>query len=99
MSWQVEGCGFRILDRDWRCDDEIIPVIAAERGALVAVDLRVRAGARVVSALIRCRDESYWNQERHRWAYPPPGSALRTPARRGSAVAARGTSRSITDIR
>jgi putative endonuclease len=42
----LEGCGFRILDRDWRCDGEIIPVIAAERGALVAVDLRVRAGTR-----------------------------------------------------
>jgi len=42
----LEGCGFRILDQDWRCDGEIIPVIAAERGALVAVDLRIRAGTR-----------------------------------------------------
>jgi putative endonuclease len=42
----LQDCGFRILDRDWQCDGEIIPVIAAERGALVAVDLRVRAGTR-----------------------------------------------------
>jgi putative endonuclease len=42
----LKGCGFRTLDQDWRYDGEIIPVIAAERGALVVIDLRVRAGTR-----------------------------------------------------
>jgi putative endonuclease len=42
----LEGCGFRVLDRNWRCDGEIIPVIVAERGVLVVIDLRVRAGTR-----------------------------------------------------
>jgi putative endonuclease len=42
----LEGCGFRVLDRDWRCDGEILSVIAADRRTLVAVDLRVRAGTR-----------------------------------------------------
>ena len=42
----LEGCGFRILDRDWRCDGEIISIVAADRRVFVAVDLRVRAGIR-----------------------------------------------------
>jgi putative endonuclease len=42
----LEGCGFRVMDRDWRCDGEILSIIAADRGTLVAVDLRVRAGTR-----------------------------------------------------
>ena len=42
----LEGCGFRVLDRNWRCDGEIIPIIVAERGVLVVIDLRVRAGIR-----------------------------------------------------
>jgi putative endonuclease len=42
----LEGCGFRVLDRDWRCDGEILSIVAADRRVLVAVDLRVRAGTR-----------------------------------------------------
>jgi putative endonuclease len=42
----LEGCGFRVLDRDWRRAGEIIPIIAAERGVFVVIDLRVRAGTR-----------------------------------------------------
>lgn len=42
----LEGRGFRILDRNWECDGEIVPVIAAERGALVVIDLRARVGTR-----------------------------------------------------
>jgi putative endonuclease len=42
----LEGRGFQVLDRDWRCDGEIISILAAERGTCVAVDLRVRAGTR-----------------------------------------------------
>jgi putative endonuclease len=42
----LEGCGFRVLDRDWRCDGEILSIIAADRRSLVVIDLRVRAGTR-----------------------------------------------------
>ena len=42
----LEGCGFRILDRDWRRDGEILSIVAADRRALVVIDLRVRAGTR-----------------------------------------------------
>jgi putative endonuclease len=42
----LEGIGFRVLDRDWRCEDEIASVIAADCRALVVIDLRVRAGTR-----------------------------------------------------
>ena len=42
----LEGCGFRVLDRNWRYGSEIIPIVAAERRALVVIDLRVRAGTR-----------------------------------------------------
>jgi putative endonuclease len=42
----LEGHGFRVLDRNWRSGSEILPIIAADRGALVIIDLRVRAGTR-----------------------------------------------------
>lgn len=42
----LEGCGFRVLDRDWRYEDEILSIIAADHRALVVIDLRVRAGTR-----------------------------------------------------
>ena len=42
----LKDCGLRILDQNWRCDTEILPLIAAEDGTLVIIDLRVRAGTR-----------------------------------------------------
>ena len=42
----LEGCGFRVLDRNWRSGSEILPFIAVERRTLVVIDLRVRAGTR-----------------------------------------------------
>jgi len=42
----LEGAGFRILDRDWRCDGEVLSIVAAERGTFVVVELRVSAGTR-----------------------------------------------------
>jgi putative endonuclease len=42
----LEGCGFRVLDRNWRSGSEILPIIAADRRVLVVIDLRVRAGTR-----------------------------------------------------
>src|ERR1700728_3309585 len=47
----LEGCGFRVLDRDWRYDSEILSIIAADHRPLVAVALRVRAGTRHGAAL------------------------------------------------
>lgn len=42
----LEGIGFRVLDRDWRCGDEILSIIAADHRALVVIELRVCAGTR-----------------------------------------------------
>jgi putative endonuclease len=42
----LKGCGFRILDRDWRHDDDIVSIVAVDRRVLVVIDLRVRAGTR-----------------------------------------------------
>ena len=42
----LEGCGFRILDQNWRSGSEILPIITVERRTLVVIDLRVRAGTR-----------------------------------------------------
>ena len=42
----LEDEGFRILDRDWRCDGEVLSIVAAERGTFVVVELRVSAGTR-----------------------------------------------------
>jgi putative endonuclease len=42
----LEGCGFRILDRNWHQDGEILSIVAADRRTLVAIDLRIRAGTR-----------------------------------------------------
>jgi putative endonuclease len=42
----LEGCGFRVLDRNWRFGTEILPIIATERHTFVVIDLRVRAGTR-----------------------------------------------------
>jgi putative endonuclease len=38
--------GVSVVDRDWRCDDEILAIVAAERSTMVVVDLRVLARAR-----------------------------------------------------
>jgi len=42
----LEGCGFRILDQNWRSGSEILPIITVERRTLVVIDLRVRAETR-----------------------------------------------------
>ena len=46
VAGYLEGCGFRILDRNWRHGDDIVPVVAADRCVLVIIDLRFRAGTR-----------------------------------------------------
>jgi putative endonuclease len=42
----LEGCGFRILDRNWRCGDGEIDIIAVERHTLVACEVKTRSGTR-----------------------------------------------------
>jgi putative endonuclease len=47
----LEGRGFRVLDENWRCGSEILPIIAADHRVLVVIDLRVRAGTRHATPL------------------------------------------------
>ena len=42
----LQRCGFRILDRNWRHDDDIVAIVADDRRVLVIIDLRIRAGRR-----------------------------------------------------
>jgi putative endonuclease len=38
--------GFRILDRNWRCADGEIDIVAVERHALVVCEVKTRSGTR-----------------------------------------------------
>jgi putative endonuclease len=42
----LEREGFRILDRDWQHDGDVLSIVAEERGTLVVVEVRVAAGTR-----------------------------------------------------
>jgi len=42
----LEGCGFRILDRNWRCADGEIDIVAVDRRTFVACEVKTRAGTR-----------------------------------------------------
>ena len=42
----LEGCGFRILDRNWRCVDGEIDIVAVERHWLVVCEVKTRSGTR-----------------------------------------------------
>jgi putative endonuclease len=42
----LEGCGFRILDRNWRCADGEIDIVAVDRHTFVACEVKTRAGTR-----------------------------------------------------
>ena len=42
----LEGRGFRILDRNWRCADGEIDVVAVERHTFVVCEVKTRTGAR-----------------------------------------------------
>jgi putative endonuclease len=42
----LEGCGFRILDRNWRCVDGEIDIVAAERRTFVVCEVKTRSGTR-----------------------------------------------------
>jgi putative endonuclease len=40
----LESAGLRILDRNWRCTEGEIDIVAADRRVLVACDVRTRSG-------------------------------------------------------
>ena len=42
----LEKCGFRILDRNWRCADGEIDIVAVERHTFVVVEVKTRSGTR-----------------------------------------------------
>jgi putative endonuclease len=42
----LEGRGFRILDRNWRCADGEIDIVAVERHTFVACEVKTRSGTR-----------------------------------------------------
>jgi putative endonuclease len=42
----LERAGLRILDRNWRCADGEIDIVAAERQVLVVCEVKTRSGTR-----------------------------------------------------
>jgi putative endonuclease len=42
----LEGRGFRILDRNWRCADGEIDIVAADRCTFVVCEVKTRSGTR-----------------------------------------------------
>jgi putative endonuclease len=42
----LQRAGFRILDRNWRCTDGEIDIVAAERRVLVVCEVKTRSGTR-----------------------------------------------------
>jgi putative endonuclease len=42
----LEGCGFQILDRNWRCADGKIDIVAVERQTFVVCEVKARSGRR-----------------------------------------------------
>src|ERR1700745_4403721 len=42
----LEACGFRCRDRNWRCADGEIDIVAAERHTFVVCEVKTRSGTR-----------------------------------------------------
>ena len=42
----LEGRGFRILDRNWRCADGEIDIVAVDRHTFVVCEVKTRSGTR-----------------------------------------------------
>ncbi len=42
----LQRAGFRILDRNWRCADGELDIVAAERRVLVVCEVKTRSGTR-----------------------------------------------------
>jgi putative endonuclease len=47
----LESRGFRILDRNWRCADGEIDIVAVERHTFVVCEVKTRSGTRYGSPL------------------------------------------------
>jgi putative endonuclease len=47
----LERAGLRILDRNWRCADGELDIVAAERGVLVICEVKTRSSGRFGSPL------------------------------------------------
>jgi putative endonuclease len=47
----LERCGFRILDRNWRCNGGELDIVAVDRRTLVACEVKTRSGTRYGSPL------------------------------------------------
>ena len=47
----LQGCGFRILDRNWRCNGGELDIVAVDRRVLVACEVKSRSGTRYGSPL------------------------------------------------
>jgi putative endonuclease len=47
----LQEAGLRIFDRNWRCADGEIDIVAAERGVLVVCEVKTRSDARYGSPL------------------------------------------------
>jgi putative endonuclease len=57
----LQRAGLRILDRNWRCADGEIDIVAAERRALVICEVKTRSGVRYGTPL-----EAITRQKRNR---------------------------------
>ena len=42
----LERCGFRILDRNWRCAEGEIDIVAVDRHTFVVCEVKTRSGTR-----------------------------------------------------
>jgi len=42
----LKSCGFRILDRNWRCADGEIDIVAVDRHTFVVCEVKTRSGTR-----------------------------------------------------
>jgi putative endonuclease len=42
----LKGCGFRILDRNWRCAEGEIDIVAVDRHTFVVCEVKTRSGTR-----------------------------------------------------
>jgi Holliday junction resolvase-like predicted endonuclease len=75
----LQRAGLRILDRNWRCADGEIDIVAAERRALVVCEVKTRSGVRYGTPL-----EAITRQKREpaAAACDPLAGRARDPVRR-----------------
>ena len=82
----LEQAGFRILDRNWRCAEGEIDIVAAERRVLVVCEVKTRSDTRYGSPL-----DAITRAKRNR----TPGGRLPLSGRAGALLWASGIPRRI----